>query len=155
MNDIRRTILWVIFGFSLVLLWDQWQVYNGHRPTFLPSAKTAATDHANAPTTPAAPTSGTSPAASSTNASVPQQTAAPAIGERVTVTTDVFKATIDGEGGTLSELQLLNFVDQTNNHGLVELFRRLVGLPVAENESHPVTLMENGSPATQCAAACT
>ena len=35
MNDIRRTILWVIFGFSLVLLWDQWQVYNGNKPTFL------------------------------------------------------------------------------------------------------------------------
>ena len=28
MNDIRRTILWVIFGFSMVLLWDQWQA--GH-----------------------------------------------------------------------------------------------------------------------------
>ena len=25
MNDIRRTILWVIFGFSMVLLWDKWQ----------------------------------------------------------------------------------------------------------------------------------
>ncbi|MBO9650727.1 MAG: membrane protein insertase YidC [Variovorax sp.] len=149
MNDIRRTILWVIFGFSLVLLWDQWQVYNGHRPTFLPSAKTVATEHANAPVAPASSTSGAAPAASSTNASVPQQTAAPAIGERVTVTTDVFKATIDGEGGTLSELQLLNFVDQTNNHGLVEWFRHLVGLPVAQNESHPVTLMENGSPATR------
>ncbi|MFT4267652.1 MAG: membrane protein insertase YidC, partial [Xenophilus sp.] len=37
MNDIRRTILWVIFGFSLVMLWDQWQVYNGRKPTFLPS----------------------------------------------------------------------------------------------------------------------
>jgi len=58
MNDIRRTILWVIFGFSLVMLWDQWQVYNGHRPTFLPSAKTVATDRANAPVTPAASTSG-------------------------------------------------------------------------------------------------
>jgi len=30
MNDIRRTILWVIFGFSLVLLWDQWQLHNGN-----------------------------------------------------------------------------------------------------------------------------
>ncbi|MEJ8812114.1 membrane protein insertase YidC [Variovorax ureilyticus] len=148
MNDIRRTILWVIFGFSLVLLWDQWQVYTGHRPTFLPSAKTTATEQANAPAAPAAST-GVPAAGSSTNAAVPQQTAAPAIGERVTVTTDVFKATIDGEGGTLSELQLLNFVDQTNNHGLVEWARRLVGLQVAENESHPVTLMENGSPATR------
>jgi len=39
MNDIRRTILWVIFGFSMVLLWDQWQVFNGHKATFFPSAK--------------------------------------------------------------------------------------------------------------------
>ena len=34
MNDIRRTILWVIFGFSLVLLWDKWQVHNGKKATF-------------------------------------------------------------------------------------------------------------------------
>lgn len=37
MNDIRRTVLWVIFGFSMVLLWDQWQVFNGHKATFFPS----------------------------------------------------------------------------------------------------------------------
>ena len=37
MNDIRRTILWVIFGFSMVLLWDQWQVHNGNKATFFPS----------------------------------------------------------------------------------------------------------------------
>ena len=43
MNDIRRTILWVIFGFSMVMLWDQWQVYNGNKATFFPSpAKTVA-----------------------------------------------------------------------------------------------------------------
>jgi putative component of membrane protein insertase Oxa1/YidC/SpoIIIJ protein YidD len=43
MNDIRRTILWVIFGFSMVMLWDQWQVHNGNKATFFPSpAKTAA-----------------------------------------------------------------------------------------------------------------
>jgi hypothetical protein len=32
MNDIRRTILWVIFGFSMVLLWDKWQIHNGKSP---------------------------------------------------------------------------------------------------------------------------
>ena len=37
MNDIRRTILWVIFGFAMVLLWDQWQVYNGNKATFFPT----------------------------------------------------------------------------------------------------------------------
>ena len=54
MNDIRRTILWVIFGFSLVLLWDQWQVFNGNKPTFLPSSKPAAVATAPAGSTPAA-----------------------------------------------------------------------------------------------------
>ena len=37
MNDIRRSILWVIFGFALILLWDQWQVHNGRPATFFPS----------------------------------------------------------------------------------------------------------------------
>jgi hypothetical protein len=41
MNDFRRSILWVIFGFSMVLLWDQWQVHNGHPATFFPAAKEA------------------------------------------------------------------------------------------------------------------
>ena len=48
MNDIRRTILWVIFGFSMVLLWDQWQVYNGRKPTFFPSAAVAPSDRPRA-----------------------------------------------------------------------------------------------------------
>ncbi|MBU0826955.1 MAG: membrane protein insertase YidC, partial [Gammaproteobacteria bacterium] len=37
MNDIRRTILWVIFGFSMVLLWDKWQLHNGKQATFFPT----------------------------------------------------------------------------------------------------------------------
>ena len=44
MNDIRRTILWVVFGFSMVLLWDQWQVYNGHKATFFPGPVKTAVD---------------------------------------------------------------------------------------------------------------
>ena len=38
MNDIRRSILWVVFGFSMVLIWDKWQIHNGNQPTFFPSA---------------------------------------------------------------------------------------------------------------------
>ncbi|MDM0014225.1 membrane protein insertase YidC [Variovorax sp. J22P168] len=148
MNDIRRTILWVIFGFSLVMLWDQWQVFNGHKPTFLPSAHTAAP--AETPGTPAA-SNGVPAAAGATGTAgaVPVQGAAPAIGEKVTISTDLFKATIDGEGGTLSELQLLKFLDQTNNGGLIEWVRHLFGMPVPKNEVRPVMLMENGSPATR------
>ncbi len=35
-TDIQRTILLVFFGFSLFLLWDRWQVYNGKPPMFGP-----------------------------------------------------------------------------------------------------------------------
>ncbi|MEO5737924.1 MAG: membrane protein insertase YidC [Variovorax sp.] len=152
MNDIRRTILWVIFGFSLVLLWDQWQVHNGNKPTFLPSAHQ--TKPANPPVAPAASstTPGALPAAAgsaaTSSAAVPAQAAAPA-GEKVSISTDVFKAVLDGQGGTLSQLQLRKYVDQTNNGGLVESVRKLFGYPVPPNEVKEVTLMESGSPATR------
>lgn len=38
MNDIRRSILWVVFGLCMVLIWDKWQIHNGKQPTFFPSA---------------------------------------------------------------------------------------------------------------------
>ena len=38
MTDIRRSILWVIFGFSMVLIWDKWQLHNGKPATFFPQA---------------------------------------------------------------------------------------------------------------------
>ncbi|KPU98733.1 insertase [Variovorax paradoxus] len=132
MNDIRRTILWVIFGFSLVLLWDQWQVFNGNKPTFLPSTKPAAT--APAPTTGAAAAAGSSvPSASAapgaSAGAVPTQAAAAAPKEQVTVTTDLFKATIDSEGGTVNYLELLKYDEN--------------------DRTKHVVLFENGSPATR------
>ena len=68
MNDIRRTILWVIFAFSLVMLWDQWQVHNGNRPTFFPGASQPAV-------TASAPASAVPPAASAVPAATPGATA--------------------------------------------------------------------------------
>ena len=49
MNDIRRTILWVIFGFSMVLLWDKWQIHNGKQATFFPTPVTATAPAENKP----------------------------------------------------------------------------------------------------------
>ena len=150
MNDIRRTILLVIFGFSLVMLWDQWQVHNGNKPTFLPSRTTQPVAN-TAPATPDAATTGLPAAAGGTAsaAAVPAQGAAAAVGEKVKITTDVFSAVIDGQGGTLSELQLRQYDEQTNNGGLVETFHRLIGNPPAPNVIKDVTLMEDGSAATR------
>ena len=43
MTDFRRTLLWVVFAMSLVLIWDAWQRHNGHPSMFSPApAKPAA-----------------------------------------------------------------------------------------------------------------
>ncbi len=142
MNDIRRTILWVIFGFSLVMLWDQWQVFNGRQATFLPSAK----HNVSAPAAPPAGAANGVPASAAAHSSTsvtdtgsapsgalpvqsPTTTPQPAA-EKVTVTTDVFKAVIDSQGATLTRLELRKFADQAER-------------------SKDVVLFENGSPATR------
>ena len=105
MTDIRRTILWVIFGFSLVMLWDQWQVYNGKQATFFPSGKPAVTAKAPAggASAPAAVPSTSAAAAATPPGGVPGTTASTAAAprERITVTTDVLRVTFDSEGGAL------------------------------------------------------
>ena len=110
MNDIRRTILWVIFGFSLVLLWDQWQVYNGHKATFFPSSTPVAAVTAKGPASSvpnAVPASGVpapaaaTPATGTPGASVPPVAAPAPAAQKVVVTTDVMRLTFDTEGGSL------------------------------------------------------
>ena len=71
MNDIRRTILWVIFGFSMVLLWDKWQLHNGNKATFFPT-----TPAVTAPAAAAGAASGATGAASVPATSVPAATTA-------------------------------------------------------------------------------
>ena len=125
MNDIRRTILWVIFGFSMVLLWDQWQVFNGHKATFFPSStpivKASSTGTApmvpssSAVAVPSALPTGALPTASP--ASVPggaPSTLSAASKERLIVTTDVLTLTFDTEGGTLVHSVFNNYKDTAN-----------------------------------------
>src|SRR3546814_21104887 len=45
--DIRRTVLWMIFSLSLLLLWNSWQVHNG-KPSLFGGSSTA-TQTAEAP----------------------------------------------------------------------------------------------------------
>ena len=136
MNDIRRTILWVIFGFSMVMLWDNWQVFNGHKATFFPTpakpAVSAAAPASGVPSAassavpsaagvPAGTTAGAAlpPAAGATSTAptaAPATTAgaaapAPAVREQIVLTTDVLKLTVDTEGGSLVRAEFLKHVD--------------------------------------------
>ena len=120
MNDIRRTILWVIFGFSMVMLWDQWQVYNGKKATFFPSpAQQTAPAAAQSASVPGANNTAGVPSAAvvGTTASVsavPGGTnlvVAPVPKERIEVTTDVMKLTFETEGGSLVRTEFLKHAD--------------------------------------------
>ena len=127
MNDIRRTILWVIFGFSMVLLWDQWQVFNGQKPTFFPPAATST----KAPAATTAPTSGV-PAGVAAVPGTPAPVAAAVPGptvpaassadaqpsaikkERVVISNDVLTLSFDTEGGTLVRSVFAKYADMSD-----------------------------------------
>ncbi len=120
MNDIRRTILWVVFGFSLVMLWDQWQVHNGRKATFFPSAPPAAatvsapaSDVPASVTPPVAAVSGVADVPGTAPSAIPPVAAAPAIArERIEVTTDVMKLVFDTEGGSVIRSEFLKYSEQ-------------------------------------------
>src|SRR6478609_2419456 len=93
----KRTILWIVFAVSLVVLWNDWMVANGKQSMFSPQPP------AKVATTPAAqPKVNDLPAPAATPASVPgaapaDAAAAPAPIQTkvITITTDVYKADID------------------------------------------------------------
>ncbi|MBV8617882.1 MAG: membrane protein insertase YidC [Curvibacter sp.] len=126
MNDIRRTILWVIFGFSMVLLWDKWQIHNGNKPLFFPSAQQSAP--AASASVPAAAASSAAPAAGGVAAAPAAAGASAPVAslprERVDVSTDVYKLSFDSEGGSLVKAELLQYPDP-------------------EDKTQPFTLLDN------------
>ncbi|HWJ93566.1 MAG TPA: membrane protein insertase YidC, partial [Telluria sp.] len=99
----KRTILWIVFAVSLVVLWNDWMVSNGKQSMF------SATPPASTATAPAAkPANSDVPtlAAQAPSTGVPGQpgaapAAAPVQAERITITTDVVKADIDTAGGVI------------------------------------------------------
>jgi YidC/Oxa1 family membrane protein insertase len=126
MNDIRRTILWVIFGFSVLMLWDQWQVANGRPGLFTPpKPQAAATAHAPAPAASSVPQASTS--APATTAAVPATATPPASAaaaphERFTVASDIMKITFDTEGGSIVRTEFLEHPAETGTRENTETF---------------------------------
>ncbi|WP_300646571.1 membrane protein insertase YidC [Paenalcaligenes sp.] len=113
--DIRRTILWMIFSFSLLLLWNNWQEYNGKPSLF---ANAPVTEEQSANTTPASAADTTVPQAlssTSTAPTLPESTVASADTEIITVTSDVYKLSFDTIGAQLVRAELLNYASPDEN----------------------------------------
>jgi YidC/Oxa1 family membrane protein insertase len=137
MSDIRRTLLWVIFTMSLVLIWDAWNRHTGQTSLFggpppQPAASAPADPSAGVPAPAAASTvpgaAGVpAPAAVANGApagAVPAAATTAAPAALVTVTTDVVKASFDPRGGDLVRLELLRHTDQNNRERNILLFDR-------------------------------
>jgi len=104
--DTQRLILFFIFSFSLLLLWDAWEKENRPKP---PPAPPAAQGQAGIPA-PAKPPATPGPPAATGGAStqgIPALAPARTKGETVRVQTDLVAAEIDTLGGTLRRLELL------------------------------------------------
>ncbi|USX20585.1 membrane protein insertase YidC [Oxalobacteraceae bacterium OTU3REALA1] len=120
----KRTILWIVFAVSLVVLWNNWMVSTGQPSMFAPApAQTAKAPEAKKSELPtAAATGATAGAAALPGATAATGADAPFKSERITVTTDLFKVDIDTLGGTIRRLELLNYKDGVDTHKNQVLF---------------------------------
>jgi len=109
--DTQRLILFFVFSFSLLLLWDEWQkAQRPQRPVAAQDVKGLP-----APPTPTKPTDAVVPApgsaATAAPASVPAASPAAQGGETIRVQTDLLIAEIDTQGGSLRRIELLRHRD--------------------------------------------
>jgi len=123
MNDMRRTILWVVFSVSLVLLWDAWNKHNGHPSMFSPPPPKAVASAGPAPAAAASGAAAAVPAAAGTPAAA--AASAPAlVAQKVDISTDLVKASFDSKGGELIHLELLQHSELEDANKHVVLFDR-------------------------------
>ncbi|CAB3667667.1 Membrane protein insertase YidC [Achromobacter ruhlandii] len=112
--DIRRTVLWMIFSFSLLLLWNNWQIHNGKPSLFGAPTPTASTTANGTPAaannaTPSVPNAPPATAAAAPSAVPGAAAPVPTRSEEVVVTTDVLRLTFDTLGAQLVRAELLKY----------------------------------------------
>ena len=133
MTEMRRTLLWVVFSMSLVLLWDAWNKHNGQPSMFSPPQASAPAATGPAPANPPGSQAATANAVPSAAgvaavtpgavpANVPAATDAVALSQKIDITTDLVKATVDTVGGSMVRLELLKQVDHIDHDKNVVLF---------------------------------
>ncbi|HEX2520364.1 MAG TPA: membrane protein insertase YidC, partial [Castellaniella sp.] len=147
--DIRRTILWMIFSFSLLLLWNNWQVYRGEPSLFSltpPATQTAKPDAAKSAATHPAGTEGI-PSTGAQNAptaqaKVPSPEAVPQ-GQQVHVKTGVYDLTFDTMGAQLVRADLLAYKNQEATTGILPWFKSLMGHKPPKDAGGPMYLLND------------
>ena len=115
--DIKRTVLLVVFSLSLLMLWENWNVYNGGPSMFAPEQKVASTPTPTSPATTSeqsVPQASTNTNATVTSNEVPGGAVANPQGERIILSTDLLRVEINTAGGELTRVELLEHKDAAN-----------------------------------------
>ena len=102
--DTQRLILWLIFSFSAVMLWQAWERERNPPPPAATVAPATRPGEQAAPTTAVPPSAGV-PAATTPAPGAPPVAAA-AAGQTIEIRTDLFVADIDTQGGTITRVAL-------------------------------------------------
>jgi len=139
--EFQRTILWVVFGMSLVMLFDRWEVSHGRSAMFFPGL-TAGASHTAPPSAAPAPTpvagipeSGVGTAATASAVPVAgAPSAGPALSapaELVHIETDLVRADFDAQGAVMVRAELLqqHGATQWTAHGLAGFVTRKEAVP--------------------------
>ncbi|MFZ3016952.1 MAG: membrane protein insertase YidC [Gallionella sp.] len=112
--DLQRLFLFLIFAFSLVLVWDGWQRYQ-HPEQYVQQESVVAKDQAK------------SGLPSAVAQAAPAQQAARPEAKTIRVKTDLFEADISSIGGDISRLALLKHPDGVDQTKPLVLFQRGAG----------------------------
>ncbi|MBI2312915.1 MAG: membrane protein insertase YidC [Betaproteobacteria bacterium] len=111
--DTQRLILFIIFSFSILMLWEAWQ--KEQRPP-QPAATAPAPQQAGSPPQPS-PQLAASPAPAAPGAAaIPSAAAAPEASEKILVKTDVMVVEVDTLGGELKRVELLRHQDREDKN---------------------------------------
>jgi len=111
--DTQRLILFVVFSFSALLLWEAWQKEFRPPPPVAATSPAKSTVPADLPSAPTAAPAGTTSAQAQPGVPAPpgpdkEPTAA---GRTVTIATDLYRAEIDTTGGVIAQVALLKHRD--------------------------------------------
>ncbi len=143
--DFQRAIIWIVFGFSLVLLWDRWEVSQGRNAVFFPGMSgQAAHPAAGAAAGPGAAAGGGSaaPAVLAPDGALPDTQGQAAPAALVHIETDLLRADFDPQGAVLVRAELVqqHGATQWTAHGLAGFITRNAPAP----EEH-VVLFDRGA----------
>lgn len=134
MDNIRFVLVMAMLTISY-MLWESWQIDYGPKPQAI---------IADTPLASGVDVVGGAPAQSNSgqqSVDAPLKTVAEPVRKVIKVTTDVFALEIDAEGGTLSNLDLLQYPHEKDNT-YVNMMRELIGMEKAERDLSPIRLFD-------------